>query len=165
MTSKGNNSSKRSAGSSTSSSSSSSSSSSALAKPKGQGRRRRGGSASSSGASSSSSSSDSRCSTRSCLGNVNFAIESPILGKHFDIPDLYGDVPTIELDDTLPYVPVYCHLVVPEIQPVVRPLTPPILRALRVELGEFVHTNKSTKGKIEQKSIKSNNPSRQSSKI
>ncbi|KAL7292964.1 hypothetical protein TKK_0013415 [Trichogramma kaykai] len=160
MTSKGNNSSKRSAGSSTSSSSSSS----ALTKPKGQGRRRRGGSASSSGASSSSSS-DSHCSTRSCLGNVNFAIESPILGKHFDIPDLYGDVPTIELDDTLPYVPVYCHLVVPEIQPVVRPLTPPILRALRVELGEFVHTNKSTKGKIEQKSIKSNNPSRQSSKI
>ncbi|XP_008208120.1 WD repeat-containing protein on Y chromosome [Nasonia vitripennis] len=93
-------------------------------------------------------------------------LRSPILGKNFKIPDLYSELTDIELDDTLPYVPIYCHFIVPEIQPIIRPKTPPILTALRAELEEMQLTNKSPKSKPEPRSrnAHNHNPRHQSNK-
>ena len=72
----------------------------ASAKSKGQGRRRRGGSAS-----STNSTNSSATSTNSSSNNLALAIKSPTaLGKNFDVPDLYSDLPAVELDDTFAYV-------------------------------------------------------------
>ncbi|XP_023246196.1 WD repeat-containing protein on Y chromosome [Copidosoma floridanum] len=71
---------------------------------------------------------------RDSSSSIDLGLYSPILGRHFRIPSFYNELPVIELDDTLPYVPVYCHFTIPDIEPVVRPPTPPILKELRAEL-------------------------------
>ncbi|XP_058801622.1 WD repeat-containing protein on Y chromosome-like [Phymastichus coffea] len=97
---------------------------------------------------SSAASGASSC-THSKVSPLGF--KSPVLGNNFRIPDVYSELQDIQLDDTLPYVPVYCHLKVPEIEPIFRPKTPPILNALRAELEEL-QLIKTTKIKPEQKS-------------
>ncbi|KAJ8681251.1 hypothetical protein QAD02_017038 [Eretmocerus hayati] len=89
---------------------------------------------------------NSRCSS----SPFELNLRSPILGKYFSVPDLYRELAEIELDDSQPHVPVYTHFIVPEIQPVVRPKTPPVLKALRAEFAELQLPSKITKNKSEQ---------------
>ncbi|XP_032682156.1 WD repeat-containing protein on Y chromosome-like [Odontomachus brunneus] len=64
-------------------------------------------------------------------------LRSPILGYHYELPDLPTSyVPSITLDTALLHIPVYTHLKIHDLKPVKRPKTPSILSALHLQFSE-----------------------------
>ncbi|KAL6428321.1 hypothetical protein ACFW04_008548 [Cataglyphis niger] len=70
--------------------------------------------------------------------DVNYGkeLQFPILGCHYQLPDLPTSyVPSTILDTSLLHIPVYTHLKVYDLKPVRLPEIPSILSALHLQLS------------------------------
>ncbi|XP_043277009.1 uncharacterized protein [Venturia canescens] len=81
--------------------------------------------------------------------------KSPILGRHFKPPDFPKsfDPHPPKFDTSLPYIPVYTHLVTHDLTPIERPQTPPFIKML--SLGRVMESKNLVKSPVNSKAYES----------